>query len=130
MKQVYLWLLGAQRGPKNTLLECHSSAVNICRFTCSFPLPSSISLVLSLCANRHCNCLTNTKKQTAQFPFFQLEQLVNSDKPLNISVNLVFRGHTACPSHSYGFIIASKIFNPPSGYSDNRKAIKSYSLKK
>lgn len=117
------------------------SPVNVCRFTCSFLLRSSISLVLTLCVNRQTASPT-LKKRTAQFPVFHLEQLISSVKPLNISVNLVFRDLTVFyqdnsvnlkmsnpQSHSQAFVIASKIFNAPSGYSDNRKAIKSYSLK-
>lgn len=119
VKQVCSWLLGAQRGSKNTSFEWHSSAVNICRFTCSFPLQLSIPLLLIRCANR----------QTASPTLDQ---------------NLVFQGHTVCPfirrseliwkwtmlqSHSQAFVIATKIFNVPSTYTDKRKAIKSYSLK-
>lgn len=90
----------------------------------------------------HWNILTNTEKP-AKFLVFLLEQLTSSDKVLNIS-QLVFKGRTVCPfvkrseliwkwimlqSHSQAFVIGSKIFNAPSGYADNRKAIKSYSLK-
>lgn len=111
--QVCSWLLGAQRGPKNTLFEWHSSAVNICRFLCSFLLQLSIPLVLILCPNRQ--AASPTPEQILYFKVVL---------PVLLFWELLIWKWTMLQSYSKSFVIATKIFNVPSSYADKREANK------